>query len=265
VFEKTLIRYREYSLYKYFLRRFVMKNRLIGRGMFLIVLVFFGLVFTGCPADVKTDDEPVIPNNPPTDTVDPAFWFGEIYFSLIERVGEMSSDNYSGGTGDEMGQIANCQYVIDAINAKWGKNYTPAPETALLAANCEYLLKAIDRANDYTTAFGTSARATQQLVDTDAVNQAVNTLWVPGGKFVAAAYGSKVAYSIDGINWTEATLPSSANRRSVTYGNGKFVAVTYNNNKAAYSTDGINWTATTMPIFTLLGFNNWQSVIYGGD
>jgi hypothetical protein len=227
-----------------------MKNKLIRRGVFFVVLVLLGLVFSGCPTDVKTDVELA------TDTVDPAFWFSEIYFSLIERVGEISSDNYSGGTGDEMGQIANCQYVIDAINAKWGKNYTPASGTALMAANCEYLLKAIDRANSYTTAFGTSEKATQQLIDTNAVNQAVNTLWVPDGKFVVVAYGSnKTAYSTDSINWTATTMPGSASWNSVAYGNGKFVAVTYSNNKAAYSTDGINWTETTMP-----SIKNWSSI-----
>jgi hypothetical protein len=158
-----------------------------------------------------------------------------------------------------MGQIANCQYVIDAINAKWEKSYTPASGTASLAANCEYLLKAIDRANNYTTAFGTSARATMQLVDTNAVNQAVNTLWVPGSKFVAIiSSGNKAAYSADGTNWTAATLSSFLNWHSITYGNGKFVAVAQSSNKAAYSTDGINWTETTMPSSA-----NWSSVAYG--
>ena len=79
------------------------------------------------------------------------------------------------------------------------------------------------------------------------------------GKFVAVARNSNaVAYSTDGINWTASTLPSSTDWR-VTYGNGKFVAVTYNNsNVAAYSTDGINWTASTLP-----ENNYWGSVTYG--
>ena len=58
----------------------------------------------------------------------------------------------------------------------------------------------------------------------------------------------------------QAAMPSSASWHSVTYGNGKFVAVDNSNNstKAAYSEDGVTWTATTMP-------NNasWQSVTYG--
>ncbi|MBQ8981644.1 MAG: hypothetical protein IJ077_08560 [Eubacterium sp.] len=79
------------------------------------------------------------------------------------------------------------------------------------------------------------------------------------GKFVAVTNNSdKSAYSTDGINWTESTMPSSANWWSVTYGDGKFVAVTNGSNKSAYSTDGINWTASTMPSSA-----DWMSVTYG--
>ena len=56
------------------------------------------------------------------------------------------------------------------------------------------------------------------------------------GKFVAVARDSnEAAYSIDGITWTAATLPSSASWWSVCYGSGKFVAVAYRSNKAAYA------------------------------
>jgi hypothetical protein len=78
------------------------------------------------------------------------------------------------------------------------------------------------------------------------------------GKFVAVAYDSdKAAYSTDGITWTLATLPPSVNWYSVTYGNGKFVAVA-GGIRAAYSTDGINWAAATLPSSA-----SWYSVTYG--
>ena len=81
------------------------------------------------------------------------------------------------------------------------------------------------------------------------------------GKFVAVASDSNIAaYSTDGINWTQSTLPTSANWQSVTYGNGKFVAVAYRSNIAAYSTDGINWTQSTLPTSAYL-----QSVTYGNE
>ena len=79
------------------------------------------------------------------------------------------------------------------------------------------------------------------------------------GRFVAVAYDSVTAvYSDDGINWTATTLPSSVNGRSVTYGNGKFVAVAFNSTTAVYSDDGVNWTAATLPSSA-----KWISVTYG--
>ncbi len=79
------------------------------------------------------------------------------------------------------------------------------------------------------------------------------------GKFVAVAFiSNKAAYSADGVTWTASTLPSSLRWQSVTYGNGKFVAVANNSNKAAYSADGVTWTAATLP-----ASDNWYSVTYG--
>ena len=66
-------------------------------------------------------------------------------------------------------------------------------------------------------------------------------------------------YSTDAINWT-ATLAAEANSWwSVTYGNGKFVAVSYDGtNRVMYSTDGISWTSATAA-----ESNPWYSVTYG--
>ena len=60
------------------------------------------------------------------------------------------------------------------------------------------------------------------------------------------------------MNWTQRQLPATANWRSVTYGNGLFVAVTHNSNIAATSPDGVNWTQRQLPATA-----NWQSVTYG--
>ena len=51
------------------------------------------------------------------------------------------------------------------------------------------------------------------------------------GILVAIASSSNIAaYSEDGINWTQTTLPVSGSWHSVCYGNGKFVAIAYNSN-----------------------------------
>ncbi|GMO68125.1 MAG: hypothetical protein Ta2A_16250 [Treponemataceae bacterium] len=85
----------------------------------------------------------------------------------------------------------------------------------------------------------------------------------PPGRFVAVAdNSSKVAYSDNGSTWTAATLPSSEHWTSVTYGNGKFVAIAGGagnfSDKAAHSFDGINWIAATLP-----SNKTWTSVTYG--
>ena len=56
-----------------------------------------------------------------------------------------------------------------------------------------------------------------------------------------------------------ATLPVSTNWFGVTYGDGKFVAVSSNNknNKTAYSADGITWTEAT------LSYGFWTGITYG--
>ena len=79
------------------------------------------------------------------------------------------------------------------------------------------------------------------------------------GKFVAVVNNStSAAYSEDCITWTETTMPISGKWSSVTYGNGKFVAVASDSTAAAYSADGIAWAATTMPSSTF-----WNSITYG--
>lgn len=96
------------------------------------------------------------------------------------------------------------------------------------------------------------------------------------GKFVAVAdddptvgsgatAGYRVMYSEDGVTWqfTHAgpTTQSRTNAwRGVTYGNGKFVAVseTGDGNQAMYSYDGINWLSGTTPA----GSQEWSGVCY---
>jgi len=63
-----------------------------------------------------------------------------------------------------------------------------------------------------------------------------------------------------GIEWTSRTSSDDHEWRSVTYGNGLFVAVskTSSGDQAMTSPDGINWTTRTTP-----GSNDWRYVTYG--
>lgn len=90
-------------------------------------------------------------------------------------------------------------------------------------------------------------------------------------KMVAICTGynnnSTAAYSTDGINWIETTLPVLNHGLHIAYGNGKFIAVGasdgsdyshYDTNIALYSEDGVNWNSVTLPISA-----DWSAITYG--
>ena len=61
------------------------------------------------------------------------------------------------------------------------------------------------------------------------------------GKFVAVCEGIVIsAYSTDGINWIQATMPGTQKWHSVCYGDGKFVSIAINGNAVAYVKDYFN-------------------------
>ena len=81
------------------------------------------------------------------------------------------------------------------------------------------------------------------------------------GVFVAVSYNSNVvATSPNGITWTQRTLPSNQLWTSVTFGNGLFVVVAYNTSATFTSPDGINWTLRWLPTTST---RSWSSVTYG--
>jgi len=66
-----------------------------------------------------------------------------------------------------------------------------------------------------------------------------------------------VAYSTsNGTSWLQTTLPISANWTSVTWGNGRFVAVAQGSASVIYSTNGVNWTLSPTGLITSYAWNN---------
>lgn len=88
-----------------------------------------------------------------------------------------------------------------------------------------------------------------------------NVLAYGNDKFVKLT-DTTYAYSTDGVNWTQGTLPVSGGWKSIAYGDGKFVAISFSGSKSVVSTDGINWVGGTLPG---VGNNNyrWCGVTYG--
>ena len=80
------------------------------------------------------------------------------------------------------------------------------------------------------------------------------------GKFVAVApLSSKAAYRENDSTWKSATMPSTSYWSSVTYGNGKFVAVSDDSSTAAAYSED----GITWTAATLPSSEYWQSVTYG--
>ena len=74
-------------------------------------------------------------------------------------------------------------------------------------------------------------------------------------------------YSTDGINWNTTTLPYvpiTTQYTDITFGNGKFVAMSNDYFSCLYSNDGITWNTMTMPHEQSMP-PNWYAVTYGND
>jgi hypothetical protein len=73
---------------------------------------------------------------------------------------------------------------------------------------------------------------------------------------VASAFAS-AAMSTDGITWVDSPISGSVGWYSITFGDGKFVAI--GGNTIGISTDGLSWTYSTVTTLTL----NLNGILYG--
>ena len=88
-------------------------------------------------------------------------------------------------------------------------------------------------------------------------------------RFVAfrSSFTDKAAYSIDGANWFEVTLPHAGKWMDCAYSedDNRFVAVAENDNTIIYTTSGQAWQTAEIPINTYDDSTNdqWTCVTYG--
>lgn len=81
---------------------------------------------------------------------------------------------------------------------------------------------------------------------------------VSDGDYPTLSGTSVAASSLDGITWTQRTMPASAKWENVAYGNGTFVAIARESSIAATSTNGITWTQRAMPTSA-----TWRCITFG--
>ena len=131
-------------------------------------------------------------------------------------------------------QIANVEYIHSAIQDKHDITvpYSPELTDTTVAANMEYLLTAIDRANKILhgtpTSYAQTFYATLSATDTIAVDNAVETLIKPGPytyNFKITVNTAKFSFNI-----------SAAGNFVINWGDGKIETITKpNTNNTTYT------------------------------
>ena len=216
------------------------------------------------------------------------YWGMEV--QLYIRTNEPGTHTVAFGHTIKMGKTVRMaeRYLPDGVSAAKIQKAKTAAETAQSTANAAKT--AAETAQSTANTAKTAAETAQSTANTakTAANAAKTTAntntakmltigaakipfidkkWTSitygNGKFVAIANSSDgvtqnsdaVAYSEDGVNWNQTTMPVAAGWNSITYGDGTFVAVS---TSSAYSGDGVNWSQTTMPRTV-----GWNSITYG--
>lgn len=109
-------------------------------------------------------------------------------------------------------------------------------------ATWNYITYSTNNGATWTPVSNQTAPSTDNTAGYNDVKYA-NNLWMACGK-------GRIAYSTDGITWTNVTagLPSTTSFLSIAYGNGKWVIISPNPSAAYTSTDnGLTWTIATAP------------------
>lgn len=196
--------------------------------------------FIDMPDDIVTDEE----LNNVVDNIDNQI--NDVVDNIDNQINNLSSVAFSGDYSD--------------LNNK------PTIYTDVVRYNSQITLserqKQIAR-NNIDAAYIKHTHPYLQYLDTDTIMPAQGSWYsmaYGNGIFVAIQYGGGAAYSKDGIIWTEVATPVQGHiLRSITYGNGKFVAVAEyaKSDIIIYSTDGIIWNTTTISTKA-----NWSIIKY---
>jgi hypothetical protein len=123
--------------------------------------------------------------------------------------------------------------------------------TGVVFANGHYL--AFGGVGIYLRSDDAASWTTHRLMATNALNYSANAAVYAGGQFVAVGLRGAILTSPDGLNWTPQWSGVDQHLRSVTYGNGRFMAVggssssgQFNARAISTSLDGVHWTVVRL-------------------
>jgi hypothetical protein len=211
-----------------------------------------------------------------------SLWYGDVHCNF-------TSVAYGGSAGSEkfiaVGDLHYWAYSTDGVIWSIDENYPYLYANDIIYDGPQGQKKFIISVNPIDPKKGTQpimAYSTDGLMWTDITNTPFPMdsdlsnysrdvyIAYSNGKFVAVGSGGNIAYSTNGVNWSSATITGEKpyggeyRWRSITYGNGRFVA---GGKGIAYSDDGVNWTSipdgTKDNETSAVGFA--YGIAYGGD
>ena len=163
----------------------------------------------------------------------------------------------------------------DRVN--WVQRFFPIEDT--LPDTTPGQLRAIIYANNQFVAVGRSYRSNVIITSADGANwvkrfSSIQPNWdhlltgiaYGNGQFVAVGENSAIVTSTDGVNWVQRAPGVRGTIQRIGYGDGKFVAVSWNDfgSRFATSVDGVNWVSRKLR--ACLGQKHclWQRAVRGG-
>jgi len=169
-----------------------------------------------------------------------------------------------GTTGITISALADLSTTFSLVNG------TPAVDTSMTlhCAGWEHIVPGttIEAVLDSTTNYYVEPRVTFSSPGFTSTTSALNTSrqWTSiassSTRFVAVALDTNIAaYSSNGTNWSNTTLPTTALWTNIEYVGGVFMAFA-TGGQTARSTDGTSWSSMTMPSTA-----EWRDVAYDGS
>jgi hypothetical protein len=158
------------------------------------------------------------------------------------------------GTGATFDVVRrNGSYTVEIDTA--GFNYVEGDVLTIVGAN----LGGITPTNNLTITVNVVDADSGGILEFSTSGTAISQQWV-----VIASDTDQYNTSVDGVTWTNRTLPVSQKWSSVAYGAvngvGTYVVCARESNSIAYSVNGIDWTSVTLGVGEEW---DWNSIAYG--